>query len=786
MKKQPELLFQSNAPKYWDRGLSVIPVKLNTKRPAIQKWSGYNVNLPSKEKQQEWLKGHSSGGIGLCTGAKILDDLRISAIDIDDDRLVPVVTEIIGGIPCGKRGAKGLTIFVLADPEIKSAKWSPPGFKPRVELFTTTGFVVLPPSIHPDTKVSYEWIGEPLSDIKFEELPILDSDTAALIAHIACSSHTDVVLSGEGTHDAMLRLAASGLHQFCDDERLVVILSTLLPKEYSGNTLAELPEMLRSARDKGYGAGVNENKVVYDPGEKGPLPLGYLSDGRFVVRDRIANRITGFTAQTLANEAGLLGLASMDFWSTQFARYSKGGKLAGVEAKVAANAIMEACRAKGPFDVSRVHGRGVWREGDKVVVNLGEKVPEGLKDHYVCFAPLPDLGGEPPHGGDVFDVLQNFNWKHDEDAHLVLGWLKIAPVCGALEWRPHLFLTGPKNTGKTTLVRGMTGLLSPLVVSLDGQSTEAGIRQKLGPDSLPVILDEFESDGNRSRMKNVIRLARSASSAEGAVARGTPEGRVLEFNIRTTFLFAAINPIPGSAADSSRLVVTELQPHDGDKKVRSDIESGVSWMRELGSAWCQKSILDIEHVLETTTQLQRFMPPIDSRHALNMAILLSGAWVALNECVPTDNDAKTWLDANNSIIWHHSEAHEENDAISCLNYLLGSDTREATIGELIRAAITNGNNDNEYPNASLKLYAYGIRIIEERVLIANQHPGLNQVFRDSRWFDGAWGSALGRLQGAERPSNPVRFGDGSKTRAVSLSSSWFSSEDDDHELIGEF
>jgi hypothetical protein len=786
MKKKPQLCFQQNAAGYWELGLPVIPVKPNSKQPAIRKWSGFNVNLPSKENQQEWLKNHASAGIGLCTGMKIHDGLRIAAIDIDDDRFVDLVTEIVGGGLCAKRGAKGLTLFVLAAPEVKSAKLSPTGFKPRVELFTTTGFVVLPPSIHPDTGVPYEWVGEPLCEIDLAKLPNLDSDKAALISLISRSKHTDGVLCGEGTHDPMLRLVASGLHQFADDERLCAILSALLPKEYSGNTRDELPEMLRSAREKDLGVGASENRAVYDAGEVGPLPLGCLSDGRFVIRDRITNRITGLTSQTLANDAGLLGLASMKFWNTQFPKYTKEGILTGFQAKVAADAIMEACREKGPFDLSRVHGRGVWREDDKVVVNLGGKVPEGLRDHYVCFSPLPNLGGEPPHGGDVFDVLQNFNWKQDEDAHLVLGWLKIAPVCGALDWRPHLFLTGPKNTGKTTLVRGMTGLLDPLVVSLDGQSTEAGIRQKLGPDSLPVILDEFESDGNRSRMKNVIRLARSASSAEGAVARGTPEGRVLEFNIRTTFLFAAINPIPGSAADASRLVVTELQPHDGDKKVRSDIESGISWMRGSGSAWCQKSILDIEHLLETTTQLQRFMPPIDSRHALNMAILLSGAWVALNESVPTDNDAKTWLTTNNSIIWHHSEAHEENDAVACLNHLLGSDTREGTIGELINAAITKGDNDNEYPNASHKLYAYGIRIIEERVLVANQHPGLNQVFRDSRWFDGAWGSALGRLQGAERPSNPVRFGDGAKARAVSLPSSWFSSEDDDHGCITEY
>jgi hypothetical protein len=770
--------FTEHAPKYWERGLSVIPVKPNSKQPAIKKWSGFNMNLPSLQNQQDWLKNLSSAGVGLCTGAKIVNGFRIAAIDIDDERLVPMVIATIGGAPCAKRGAKGLTIFVLADAEIKSAKCSPPGVKPRVELFTTTGFVVLPPSVHPDTKAPYEWDGEPLDEINFGKLPKLNPEKAAIISHIARSKHTEGVLSGDGTHDAMLRLSASGLHNYSDDDHLNEILSSLLPEGYNGNTRDELPEMLRSARSKDLGSSDGTNVVDFDPGKHGPLPLGCLPDGRFAIRDRLTSRIAGFTAQTLSNEAGLLGLASMGFWGEQFPKYSKNGDLIGIKANIAANSILEACRAKGPFDLSRVHGRGVWRERDKIVVNLGDPIPDGLEDHYVCFSPLPNLGGEPPDGGDILDVLSIFNWKKDEDVHLVLGWLKIAPICGALEWRPHLFLTGPKNTGKTTLVRGISGLLNPLVVSLDGQSTEAGIRQKLGPDSLPVVLDEFESDGNRARMKNVIRLARSASSAEGAVARGTPEGRVLEFNIRTTFLFAAINPIPGSAADASRLVVTELLPHGGEKKARSDIERGISWMQESGPAWCRKAIVDLPCVLETITQLQKFMPPIDSRHALNMAILLSGAWVALKGKVPTDNEAKEWLTMNDSIIIHHSEAHEENDAVACLNHLVGSDTREGTIGELIHMAIKHGDADNDHTNAKNKLIAYGIRIEDRYVLIANQHPGLNREFRESKWFDGAWGSALSRLDGAEKPRNPVRFGDGVKVRCVRLPSSWFSDDNE--------
>ena len=55
-------------------------------------------------------------------------------------------------------------------------------------------------------------------------------------------------------------------------------------------------------------------------------------------------------------------------------------------------------------------------------------------------------------------------------------------------------------------------------------------------DSRPVIIDEFESDQGRSHIAGVIRLARSASSAESPVLRGTPEGKAMQFALRTMLL----------------------------------------------------------------------------------------------------------------------------------------------------------------------------------------------------------------------------------------------------------
>jgi hypothetical protein len=56
------------------------------------------------------------------------------------------------------------------------------------------------------------------------------------------------------------------------------------------------------------------------------------------------------------------------------------------------------------------------------------------------------------------------------------------------------------------------------------------------------MLDEFESDQKGYGLRQVLRLARSASSADTQVLKGTPEGKAMTFSLRTTFFFAAINP----------------------------------------------------------------------------------------------------------------------------------------------------------------------------------------------------------------------------------------------------
>ena len=251
----------------------------------------------------------------------------------------------------------------------------------------------------------------------------------------------------------------------------------------------------------------------YDPGPKGLLPLGYTAEGNFVLLDQGRQIIVVAGPSQLLSPQVLLGLANVRYWAQRFPAKKEGAAFSSSDA---GQTLMEECRRMGPFDPRRVSGRGVWLEGDRVIVNLGGALPPAVRHVYLCFEPLPLRSVGAFDTTRLLKLLQRFIWRNPQDAMLLLGWLAIAPICGVLSWRPHCFVYGPPNCGKTTIHSAARSLLEPLGLSADGHSSEAGIRQMIKADSRPVIIDEFESDQGRSHISGVIRLARSASSAENS------------------------------------------------------------------------------------------------------------------------------------------------------------------------------------------------------------------------------------------------------------------------------
>ncbi len=579
---------------------------------------------------------------------------------------------------------------------------------------------------------------------------------------------TNIATQNKATHASALGLMANLAGVTENEELACSMVGALFSPDYNGNTLAELPEMFRSALAKGMG----NKKVVlseYNPRDIGPVPQGYTDSGNFVFLDQKTRLLTTTSAGFLMSEAGLCSMAAASFWEGVCPK-RKGKVVVGFDSKAIGDLLMRECRNAGAFVTSRIRGSGIWREGDRILENLRGPVPQSKSYTYIRFGDLPEFEKDNAiTAKEIKAWLDLFNWTNSSLSYLLLGWLATAPLCGALKWRVHIFLNGPKNTGKSTLIDGLSELLSPLCVDVQGSSTEAGIRQLIGADSKACLIDEFESDNNRGRMQSVLRLIRSSSSAKGTVARGTTEGKAMQFQVYATFLLGAIIPIKGSNADQSRIVEIELQPHEGDREKKEQIDNGLRRIRATKSAWAHRMLSLVHMILDAIDVFEGRLDG-ESRHRANMAVLFGGAFAALHEHVPSEAEADEVIAEHKALLDHLALAHDENDADDCLNRLLTHQIEDnESIGDILARSLCERSGSDKDVDIFIDktLERVGIKIVGDGFLVANNHAGLDVVFRDTIWAGGSWASALRRIVGAKTGNEfRVKFSGGSLTRCT--------------------
>ncbi len=148
--------------------LNVIPLKYGTKIPV----KGCNWRDETVPVDMSTINTQSFG-VALVLGKKS----GIVALDLDDDidHLHEKVLEIAGLSPIAKKGKKGATYFYRYNGEGKH-QYNKNGVC-VLDLLGEGAYTVLPPSIHPDTKEPYRYMGaRGLHEISIIELPFLPTD----------------------------------------------------------------------------------------------------------------------------------------------------------------------------------------------------------------------------------------------------------------------------------------------------------------------------------------------------------------------------------------------------------------------------------------------------------------------------------------------------------------------------------------------------------------------------------------------------------------------------------
>lgn len=553
---------------------------------------------------------------------------------------------------------------------------------------------------------------------------------------------------------------------------------------------------------------------LYDdePSENGDRPqtwqdrapfrvLGY-DRGTYYYLPRGTGQITDLTASQ-HDRKWLLPLAPASWWEQEFPDRK------GADWHTAADALFQASHRAGVFRPGRLRGRGCWPErvgdGEKgILLHLGDRLlppdsrtfvdPERYEgEARLIYERQPRLEGpstkramplEEARG--ILELFDDLLWHDEASGALLAGWTVLAPVCGALPWRPHVWLTGGAGAGKTVVVsRLVRPCLGGMERYYEGGTTEAGIRQELRADALPVLYDEAEKQDARSdsRIQSVLALARSASSMDGAhTAKGTTHGSAMSFQVRSMFCLASIGGSVRQEADKTRIALLQLK----SKGAVDPAERRAHWegyrprldrvTPERGRELIARTLKWVrDGRLTETLNVMRAQASVvlgDARSGDQYGTLFSGTWILMAEEPPAPDEARELI-ASHGLSTYISEQAPEGQKV--MRTILQTEVRVDTtsgpktfaVGELVDACMT-AEPSNFKGDAEKWLRTHGMRVEVnngDRVLeLANTSEWISSVLRDTPYSDG-WHMQLRTLPGVTS-GPPRRFHGGLRSRVT--------------------
>jgi hypothetical protein len=532
-----------------------------------------------------------------------------------------------------------------------------------------------------------------------------------------------------------------------------------------------------------------------------PVTALGTQDGVFFYLDAVG-QLRALKARDHGNK-DLLALFAprTDFLHQYWPRMNAKGDTTGWRPEEAGEVLMSSCAAAGVWNaLDKVRGRGAWLDaGGGLILHCGDAVmiggqwqETGLHDGHVYPAaprvarPLEGRAGTRKMD-ELLETLRSWNWaRPGVDPYLMLGWLACAMLGGALEWRPLAWVTGDKGTGKSTLQRLIDGVMGGALL-WTSDASEAGIRQTLGNQTLPVAIDEAEADEDNRKLLALIKLARQASSG-GKIVRGGADHNAQSFVARSCFLLSSILIPPLQGQDRSRLAVMDLKKlpaGTAEPKLSPD------WLRDVGAVMRRRLLDGWPRFPETLRVYRELLKEggHTARSADQFGTLLAGMDLLLSDVVPKLDDVAEWQHMLSADAL--AETREDvPDADRCLAHLLTSSvnleggSRPQTVAHWIARAASEMEEepglDGERPKGGEQgLAVVGLRVMKRRsdasrwVAVAVAHQGLARLFQNTHWqarsgAAGVWGQSLARLPGVLTGQNVRVGGMQAKTLLVPL------------------
>lgn len=510
--------------------------------------------------------------------------------------------------------------------------------------------------------------------------------------------------------------------------------------------------------------------------------LGY-NNGLYYYFPFHARQIVALSASSHSIQ-NLLQIDNLEAWQHRF-----GGHENTSPAKIAlyaANAMMQVAKERGVFqEEDRVRGCGAWLDDNRIILHCGNILyVDGerrnfneVNSHYtyVAAAKLMEPASIPLRNAEAHklrEICEMVTWENKLSGSLLAGWLVVAPICASLDYRPHIYLTGEAESGKSTV---FNKIIKPVIgkigLFVDGGTTEPAIRDMMGYDGRPLILDEGE---NSNAMLGVIELARKAST--GSVVKKFGQRA---FKARFAACFSAINPPVNKTADESRISFMVIKKNRKATAMQ-EYEDMLTAIDEcitpdFSSRLLARTLANMDSLQKNITIFQKAFRRVTggARASQQIGTMLAGLYLLSRTDIITAQAAEEWV---KSYQWNdHTIIDQESDPIRLVQHIAGclirkSNGSEEAVGDLINIAMKESDK-----NADNLLRKYGIAVKDERVYIANRSQNLERLLKNTEWGM-KWGRTLGEVEGATK-ERIVYFSAGIRTSAVSLPMSLFNTDD---------
>lgn len=526
------------------------------------------------------------------------------------------------------------------------------------------------------------------------------------------------------------------------------------------------------------------------------VPLGH-DKGKFYLFTSRGGQVREFTSRDLHSVSCLCELARLRYWEMNY----PGKGEAGFNVRSAGDAIISLCFQVGIYDPSRVRGLGAWIDEGRTVLHIGDRcILDGTeasivipKSRYIYENSIHmevDLG-EPLSSAEA-NLLRELccaaPWERpDHMGQMLAGWLVIAPVCGAMVWRPHLWITSEGGGGKSWILDNiLKPIVGPIALAVQSKTTEAAIRQTLGCDARPIIFDEAESQNerDRDRIQHVLDIARQASSEDGApIIKGGANGKASSFRIRSCFAFSSINVGMSQAADESRTVVLTLNP-DRDSAARNAafVKLKALHAKTMTPGFSGRLLARTLSLLPIIRQNSIIFAEAIARSGKTRrlgdtyGVLMAGAWSLRSRSVVTSAEADKVVGETQWVKDAVAKSDVEPEWQRALATLLQYRTRvvnangrseDIPVGDLIATCKRVISEGAIHPiDAALALSRMGIKAGDNTLLIANRAAICGEVFERTAWA-ACWHATISRAPGAKKDAANIRLG-GNQTKCLGV------------------